>query len=237
MGFSYHLSPITHSLYFSMKPIVAIIGRPNVGKSTLFNRLIGKKKAIVKEEPGVTRDLNYGDVEEGRVVFTLVDTGGFVPEVGPEDEIRARVKELAHLAIEEADIIIFLMDGREGLTPSDRGVAEILRKVDKPVIYAVNKMDTPKQDIYLSEFYNLGVEPIVPISAEHGRGVYELLERVVAIIPKVSPVEVKEERVKIAVVGRPNVGKSTLVNKLLGYERVIVSSVPGTTRDAIDTPF
>lgn len=218
-----------------MKPIVAIVGRPNVGKSTLFNRLIGKRKAIVKEEPGVTRDLNYWDVEEGGFTFTLVDTGGFEPDV--KEGIPARIKELTQLTIESADIIIFLMDGREGLTPSDKEVVNILREVAKPVIYTVNKMDSPKQDSYIAEFYSLGVEPIIPISAEHGRNIEELLKGILAIVPKVPLVEAKDERVKIAVVGRPNVGKSTLVNKLLGYERVLVNEAPGTTRDAIDTPF
>lgn len=218
-----------------MKPIVAIVGRPNVGKSTLFNRLIGRRKAIVKEEPGVTRDLNYWDVEEGGFTFTLVDTGGFEPDV--KEGIPARIKELTQLTIESADIIIFLMDGREGVTPSDKEVVHILRKVAKPIIYTVNKIDSPKQDSYIAEFYSLGVEPIIPISAEHGRNIDELLKGILAIIPKVPLVEAKDERVKIAVVGRPNVGKSTLVNKLLGYERVLVNEAPGTTRDAIDTPF
>lgn len=218
-----------------MKPIVAIVGRPNVGKSTLFNRLLGKRKAIVKEEPGVTRDLNYWDVEEGGFTFTLVDTGGFEPDV--KEGIPARIKELTQLTIESSDIIIFLMDGREGVTPSDKEVVHILRKVAKPIIYTVNKIDSPKQDSYIAEFYSLGVEPIIPISAEHGRNIDELLKDILSIIPKVPLVEAKDERVKIAVVGRPNVGKSTLVNKLLGYERVLVNEAPGTTTDAIDTPF
>lgn len=226
-----------------MKPIVAIVGRPNVGKSTLFNRILGKRKAIVKNEPGVTRDLNYADVVEQGKEFTIVDTGGFepTPPRPPFDKgggaILAKVREQALLAIEEADIIVFLMDGRDGFLPSDRDVADILRKTSKPVIYAVNKIDTSKQEQGLADFYSLGMDNLFPVSSELGKGVYELLDKIISLIPKAFPVKEKEEKIKLAVVGRPNVGKSSLVNKLLGYERVMVSAMPGTTRDAIDTPF
>ncbi|MBI3399546.1 MAG: ribosome biogenesis GTPase Der [Deltaproteobacteria bacterium] len=236
-----------------MKPIVAIVGRPNVGKSTLFNCLIGRRKAIVKDEPGVTRDLNYADVIERGMVFTLIDTGGFeptpprpmgtdfksVPRKGGRGDlaILAKVREQALLAIEEADVIVFLMDARDGFLPSDRDVADILRKSGKPIIYAVTKVDTSKQEQGLSDFFSLGMENLFPLSAEQGRGVDELLDKIISLIPKTPLKEEKEERIKLAVVGRPNVGKSSLVNRFLGYERVVVSDIPGTTRDAIDTPF
>lgn len=240
-----------------MKPIVAIVGRPNVGKSTLFNRLIGKRKAIVKNEPGVTRDLNYGDVFERGTTFTLIDTGGFepiparplgtdfirqmrtVPRKGDRRDltIPAKVREQAMLAIEEADVIIFLMDGRDGFLPSDRDVADILRKSSKPIVYAVNKIDTTRQEQGVSDFFSLGMENLFLVSSEQGRGVDELLDKAISLIPRAAVKEEKEERIKLAVVGRPNVGKSSLVNKLLGYERVVVSDIPGTTRDAIDTQF
>ena len=218
-----------------MKPIVAIVGRPNVGKSTLFNRIIGRRRSIVTNEPGVTRDLNYADVLERRKAFTLIDTGGFEP--GQKGVISAGVREQAMIAIEEADIILFLMDGRAGFLPSDRDVADILRRSGKTIIYAVNKIDTVRQEEGLSDFYSLGMENLIPVSAESGKGVYELLDRIITLIPKISSKEEKEERIKLAVVGRPNAGKSSLINKLLGYERVMVSHIPGTTRDAIDTPF
>lgn len=218
-----------------MKPIVAIVGRPNVGKSTLFNRIIGKRKAIVKNEPGVTRDLNYADVDEQGRTFTLVDTGGFEPDT--KETILAKVREQALLAIEEADVILFVMDGRAGFVASDRDVADILRKANKPIIYAVNKIDTQKQEQGLSDFFSLGMENLFTVSSERGIGVNELLDKIITLIPKVAAKENEEERIKLAVVGRPNAGKSSLVNKLLGYERVMVSNIPGTTRDAIDTPF
>ncbi|MBI5893063.1 MAG: ribosome biogenesis GTPase Der [Deltaproteobacteria bacterium] len=219
-----------------MKPIVAIVGRPNVGKSCLFNKIIGRKKAIVKDEPGVTRDLNYGDVVDGSLTFTLIDTGGFEPDT--KDEILAKVREQARVAIEDADIIIFLMDARQGLVQNDTDVAGILRKAGKPVIYAVNKVDTPRVKDNIGEFFSLGMKEIIPVSAEHGMGIDELLDKIREFIPETKE-EIKEdvERIKISVIGRPNVGKSTLVNKLLGYERVMTSPVAGTTRDSIDTAF
>jgi len=228
-----------------VKPIVAIVGRPNVGKSTLFNRIIGKQKALVKNEPGVTRDLNYADVVEQGRAFTLIDTGGFEP-IPPRPPLAkggrgdlamiSKVREQVILAIEEADIIVFLMDGREGFLSADRDIADVLRRTDKKLIYAVNKIDTDKQEQGLADFYALGTEDLAFVSAEQGRGVYELLDKVIDSIPKTS-VKDEEDRIKLAVAGRPNVGKSSLVNRLLGYKRVIVSDIPGTTIDAIDTPF
>jgi len=218
-----------------MKPIVSIVGRPNVGKSTLFNRLIGRRRAAVADEPGVTRDLNYGDVEELGREFTLVDTGGFEP--ASEDEILRQVREQATLAIEESDVIVFLMDGRTGLTPQDRELAGMLRKVEKPVLYAVNKIDSPALEAGAMEFYSLGADEVIPVSAEQGRGLAELMDAVIERLPEAAPEPEHGERVKIALVGRPNVGKSSLLNRLTGRQRSIVSDVAGTTRDSVDTPF
>ncbi|HOD37079.1 MAG TPA: ribosome biogenesis GTPase Der [Syntrophales bacterium] len=219
----------------NIKPIIAIIGRPNVGKSTLFNRLSEGKKAITIDEPGATRDRNYTDSTwEGRS-FTIIDTGGFEPI--STEKILVQMREQTMLAIEEADIILFLMDGRDGLTPSDEEIARLLRQVPKPVFYVVNKIDGPKHDALAYDFYRLGIEKLYPVSAEHGRGVDDLMMDVVDRIPAAKAVEADEERIRIAVVGRPNVGKSSLINKILGYERTIVNPLPGTTRDAIDTPF
>ncbi len=218
-----------------MIPVVAIVGRPNVGKSTLFNRILGRRKAIVEDIPGVTRDRNYAEVTRFEIPFLLVDTGGFEPI--SEDRLLVQMREQAQLAIEEADVILFIMDGREGLTPSDLETASMLRRVDKPVFSVVNKIDGEKQESAVGEFYALGVENIHSVSAEHGRGVEDLMEEVVACLPpsRVSPAVEKETR--LAVVGRPNVGKSSLVNRLLGYERVVANPVAGTTLDSIDTPF
>ncbi|HBO83664.1 MAG: ribosome biogenesis GTPase Der [Deltaproteobacteria bacterium GWC2_42_11] len=218
-----------------MKPIVAIVGRPNVGKSCLFNRIVGRKKAIVLDEPGVTRDLNYGDVTDKDISFTLIDTGGFEPDA--KDKMFSMVREQAQMAIEESDIIIFLMDARAGLTLNDIDVASILRKTSKPVIYTVNKVDTPAVGNKLGDFFKLGMEEIIPVSAEHGIGIDELIDKIRLLVPAGEYIDEDDERIRIAVVGRPNVGKSTLVNKLVGYERVMVSNIPGTTRDAIDTSF
>jgi GTP-binding protein len=218
-----------------MKPVVTIVGRPNVGKSTLFNRIIGRNKAIAHETPGVTRDINYGDFNEGEVSFTLVDTGGFERPRGKM--LTIKVIEQVQLAIEEAAVIVLLMDVRDGLMPTDTELADVLRKTSKPVISVVNKVDSDRYSAALSEFYKLGMDDILAISAVHGTGVAELIDRVCQSLPKDYDEDVDRARVKIAIVGRPNVGKSSLVNKLLGYERVIVSDTPGTTTDAIDTPF
>jgi GTPase len=218
-----------------MKPIVAIVGRPNVGKSTLFNRLIGRRKAMVDDLPGVTRDRNYGNVNRFEVPFILVDTGGFEPETS--DRLLQQMREQSRLAMEEADVILFVMDGRDGLTPADTEVAEMLRRADKPVFFLINKVDGDRQEAELVEFYALGVDALFPISAEHNRGIGDLMEAVVAGLPQKKGAETEDEVTKIAVVGRPNVGKSSLVNRLLGFERVVANPTPGTTRDSVDTLF
>jgi GTP-binding protein len=216
-----------------MKPIIAIVGRPNVGKSTLFNRLVGTRQAIVDPTPGVTRDRLYADSEWRGQAFTLVDTGGFEPLL--EEEIPRKVREQAEQAIGEADLIVFVVDGRAGLVTTDVEVAAILRRTQKPLLLAVNKLDHRDHEPYTAEFYALGLEPLLPISAEHGRGVGELLDALVERLPGVQGDKASEQAIRVAVVGRPNVGKSTLVNALLGTPRLIVSPVPGTTRDAVDT--
>ncbi len=218
-----------------MKPIVAIVGRPNVGKSTLFNRLVGRRKAIVDDMPGVTRDRNYAEVDQFDVPFILIDTGGFEPAT--DDRLLQQMREQSQLAMEEADVILFVMDGRSGLTPADTEVVEMLRRVDKPVFYLVNKVDGDRQEAGVGEFYALGVDNLFAVSAEHNRGVGDLVDAVVAALPKSPAGATDEEITRIAVVGRPNVGKSSLVNRLLGFERVVANPVPGTTRDSIDTYF
>jgi GTP-binding protein len=218
-----------------MKPIIAIVGRPNVGKSALFNRIVGRRKAIVEDEPGVTRDRNYTDTEWEKNAFTLIDTGGFEPV--SKDRIFIQMREQCQLAMDEADVILFVMDGKEGLTPSDKEITDILRRLNKPVFYIVNKIDLPKHEEKVFEFYGLGVEPIHAVSAEHGYGVNGLMDEVVEALPRLVEEERGQDVAKVAVVGRPNVGKSSLINRLLGYKRVIVDEAPGTTRDAIDTLF
>lgn len=218
-----------------MKPIVAIVGRPNVGKSTLFNRLVGRRKAMVDDMPGVTRDRNYGNVNRYEVPFILVDTGGFEPATS--DRLLQQMREQSQLAMEEADLILFVMDGREGLTPADTEVAEMLRRADKPVFYLVNKVEGDRQEAEIGDFYQLGVDNLFPISAEHNRGIGDLMDAVVAALPERGIDVADEDVTKIAVVGRPNVGKSSLVNRLLGFERVVANPTPGTTRDSVDTSF
>jgi len=219
-----------------VKPVIAIMGRPNVGKSTLFNRLARRRKAIVINEPGATRDRNYADGEWGGKPFVLVDTGGFEP--ASEERILIQMREQTTLAMEEADVIIFLLDGRSGLTPADRDIAALLRQVKKPVFYAVNKVDGPKQEGNAVEFYELGIDRLYTISAQHGEGIYELMDDVAAILPEGAlDEEDAAAPIRIAVIGKPNVGKSSLINRILGLERTIVNPLPGTTRDAIDTPF
>jgi len=218
-----------------MKPIIAIVGRPNVGKSTLFNRIARRKKAIVGDEPGVTRDRNYAEAEWNGGVFLLIDTGGFEP--GVNDEVALHIHQQVQLAIEEADLIIFLVDGKEGLTSTDIEIAKRLREVNKPVLHVINKIDGERQEEEIYDFYRIGVENLYPISAQHGRGVGDLLGEALNLFPRSSEIRYNESLVKIAVLGRPNVGKSSLVNRILGNERVIVSEKPGTTRDAIDTPL
>jgi GTP-binding protein len=230
-------------------PVLALVGRPNVGKSTLFNRLTRQRKAIVDDFPGVTRDRNYGAAEWQGREFLVVDTGGFEPDAGTP--LKKQVQEQTKVAIEEADAILFLFDGKNGLHPLDREAVDLLRKVAKPVLFAVNKIDTQAKENGLYEFYALGLDEIFPLSAEHGLGLSEVVERVVASFPEdlkeaeaeagEEPAEEEEAEAEaplaLAVVGRPNVGKSTLVNCLLGYERSVVDATPGTTRDALDTPF
>jgi GTP-binding protein len=218
-----------------MKPIVAIVGRPNVGKSTLFNRIFGRRKAMVDDQPGVTRDRNYGNVDRFDVPFILIDTGGFEPETS--DRLLQQMREQSQLAMEEADVILFVMDGKDGLTPADAEVAEMLRRVDKPVFYLINKIDGDKQETGIGDFYGLGAENLYAVSAEHNRGVGDLMDEVMKVLPKGGSAIEDDDVTKIAVVGRPNVGKSSLVNRLLGFERVVANPTPGTTRDAVDTSF
>lgn len=212
--------------------LVAIVGRPNVGKSSLFNRLIGKKSAIVENTPGVTRDRIYGITEWNGVKFRLVDTGGFIP--GTENEMEKAIREQAIYAIEEADCIILVCDGREGITPFDIDISTILRSSSKPVILAINKCDNSKFETYSYEFHRLGLGEPFAISALSGYGTGDLLDSVVSKLSKFIN-ETYDDRLKIAIVGRPNSGKSSLTNALLGTDRAIVTDIPGTTRDATDS--
>ncbi len=216
------------------KPLVAIVGRSNVGKSTLFNKLIGRRLSIVEDTPGVTRDRIYADAEWLTHSFTLIDTGGIEP--ASEGIIAVQMRRQAELAIETADVIIFLVDGREGMTAADEEVAAMLRRSNKPVVLAVNKLDAPKYNDAIYEFYALGLGDPVIVSAGQGLGLGDMLDEVCAHFPPEAEEE-GEHPLNIAVVGKPNVGKSSLVNAILGEERCIVSNIPGTTRDAVDTLF
>ena len=216
-----------------MKPVVAIVGRPNVGKSTLFNKLIGQRLSIVKDEPGVTRDRLYRQTEWSGKEFILIDTGGLEPKTN--DFMLSQIKQQAQVAIDEADVILFLVDGRAGITALDEDVATILRKRDKKVVVAVNKIDNYiKDQDKILEFYSLGFEDVIGMSAEHKTNLGDLLDAIVDKFPKKKNKEAAEG-LSIAVLGRPNAGKSSLVNKLLNEERTIVSEIAGTTRDAIDS--
>ncbi len=215
------------------KPIVAIVGRQNVGKSTLLNRLAGKRIAIVADMPGTTRDRVFADVSWQDNSFTLVDTGGL--EVKPSSTIGQGVKEQVQAAIAEADVIIFLVDSEAGIIPADLEITEMLRRSAKPIILAANKSDNPKRESQAVEFYEMGLGEPLAISAYHGRGTAELLDRVGALLPTPEEAEAGAEIMKLAIVGRPNVGKSTLLNSLLGEERAIVDKTPGTTHDAVNT--
>lgn len=215
-----------------MKPVVAIVGRPNAGKSTLFNRLTRTRDALVDSMAGVTRDRHYGSASFNDVDFTVIDTGGFY--FSDSDQFVQKTHDQVRYAIEDADAIIALFDGTQGVSPHDHDIMDLLRASTKPVIFAANKMDYLKREESLVDFYSFGIEEVFPISAEHGHGIYELLERLVESLPKTDPEET-QETIRLAIIGRPNVGKSSLVNRILGEERVIVSDIPGTTRDAIDT--
>ena len=232
------------------RAVVALVGRPNVGKSTLFNRLVGGRRAIVEDVPGVTRDRNYADVTWDGRALSVVDTGGFEPD--SRDRLMAQVRQQAQLAVDEASAIVLVVDGREGLTELDRSVADLLRRAGKPLFVAVNKADDPRseEELPIADFWALGFGDVLPVSAEHGRGIGDLTDAVVEKLglprepppPEQAeePAEVDEEArptgdIRLAVVGRPNVGKSTFVNALLGEDRFVVSDVPGTTRDSIDS--
>jgi GTPase len=222
-----------------MLPIIAIVGRPNVGKSTLFNRLIGRRRAIVEDMPGVTRDRHYAETNLDQRRAIIIDTGGIASNA--DDPLWSNVRAQSLLAIQEADMVLFIVDGQAGFLPDDQEIWDFLRKSDKPSLLVVNKIDGPKQDMFALEFHTLGVDRLYPISAEHGRGVDILVETIEdefpeapsAIDPREKPTE--DGPIKVALVGRPNVGKSSMINRLLGEERLVVSPLPGTTRDAIDT--
>ena len=215
------------------KPVVAIIGRPNVGKSTLFNRLLGKRKAIVEDLPGTTVDRIHSDISwEGRDL-TLVDCGGL--EANPGPTMRRKVRDQVEKAIAGADLLLFLVDARDGVVPADGETADIVRRAGKPMMLVVNKVESPKQEAQVAQFYELGMGDPIPISAYHGHGIHELMQKVFERLPPPTPASAEPESMKIAIVVRPNVGKSLLLNTLLGEERVVVDEVPGTTRDTIDT--
>lgn len=215
------------------KPVVAIVGRPNVGKSTLFNRMAGIRISIVKSEPGITRDRIYADVEWQEEKFILIDTGGI--ETDSDDIIVSKIRHQAELAIEEADLLLFVVDGRSGVTNLDEEIAGYLRKANKKIILVINKVDDfTLADEITWQFFSLGFEEIIPLSAEHGKNIGDLLEKIIENLPETVEEET-DEALNIAIVGKPNVGKSSLVNHIAGQERAIVSDIPGTTRDAIDT--
>ena len=216
-------------------PLVAIVGRPNVGKSTLFNRIIGWQKAIVEETPGVTRDRIYAVAEWSGVTFRIVDTGGFEPV--SEDLYLSLIRNQVQKAVEEADLILFLLDVKTGLMPQDIEISKLLRKARKPVLYVVNKVDHEKQETNTMEMHALGIETFIPISSLHGRRINELLDVIVEKLPeaKYEAESQDESIIKVAVTGKPNVGKSTFVNRILGEERMLTCPIPGTTRDSIDT--
>ena len=219
-----------------MSNIIAIVGRPNVGKSTFFNRLVQRREAIVDSVSGVTRDRNYGKSEWNGKEFSVIDTGGYIK--GSEDVFEAEIRRQVELAIDEADAIVFVVDVEEGITPMDAEVAKLLRKITKPIIVAVNKVDNAKRENDALEFYNLGLGEYITFSAMSGSGTGELLDKVVEVLPELPPVEENpEELPRFAVVGRPNAGKSSFINALIGEDRFVVTDIAGTTRDAIDTKY
>ena len=215
-------------------PVIALVGRPNVGKSTLFNRLTSQRNAIVQDLPGVTRDRHYGEAEVLSRRFIVIDTGGFEPE--STEGMLPAMRRQAEIAIEEADVVIALYDGPAGVTPGDQELAQMLVRRERPVFHAVNKIDGPKHDALVAEFWEMGVTELYPVSAQHGGGILDMMEEVFEVLPEATDEEEENTgMVRIAVIGKPNAGKSTLVNRMLGEERLLVSDVPGTTRDAIDT--
>ncbi|SMO42185.1 ribosome biogenesis GTPase Der [Melghirimyces algeriensis] len=216
-------------------PVVAIVGRPNVGKSTLFNRIAGQRIAIVEDKPGITRDRIYSRSDWSGRAFHLIDTGGL--EFNKKDEVVEHIRHQAELAIEEADVILFVVDGKEGVTATDEEVGRLLHRSNKPVVLAVNKLDHIKHEDHVYDFYRLGFEEPIAISSLHGSGTGDLLDAVIRCFPEGEEEEYDTDTIRVSIIGRPNVGKSSLVNRILGEQRVIVSSVAGTTRDAIDTPF
>jgi len=216
-------------------PVVAIIGRPNVGKSTLFNRLIGSRRAIVGDVPGITRDRIYGEAEWNGQAFSVVDTGGIVPD--DDAVIPVNILKQARAAIEEASLLLFVVDVRAGISPLDEELARMLRTLGKPIFVVANKSDTERVADHAGEFHRFGYDQVFPVSAEHVVGVGELLDAIVELLPMAAAQQRALAEVRVAIIGRPNVGKSSLINKLLGQERVIVSPLPGTTRDAVDSVF
>jgi GTPase len=217
----------------SKLPVVVIVGRPNVGKSTLFNRVIRRRAAVVEDTPGITRDRLYAEAEWNGRKFTVVDTGGIVFQ--ESDPLAEQIRVQANVALAEADVIVFLTDTTAGVSPDDLDLAHRLRGVDKPIYVVVNKADNPQRDSLATEFYEVGLGEVWPVSALHGRGVADLLDDIVAKLPQAEPDEDQREEIRLAIIGRPNVGKSSMVNAFTGEQRMIVSDVAGTTRDAIDT--
>jgi GTP-binding protein len=217
----------------STLPVVVIVGRPNVGKSTLFNRLVRKRVAVVEDTPGITRDRLYSETEWNGRRFQVVDTGGIVFQ--EEDPLSEQIRVQANVALEEADVVLFVTDTIDGVNPDDQDLANQLRPIDKPVLVVVNKADNPQRDDFANEFYRLGLGEVYPVSGLHGRGVGDLMDVVVELLPPSSEKRDEREEIRVAIIGRPNVGKSSLVNAFTGEQRMIVSSIAGTTRDAIDT--
>jgi GTP-binding protein len=214
-------------------PLVAIVGRPNVGKSTVFNRLVGRRRAIVSDEPGVTRDRIYGSLDWNGVSFEVVDTGGILP--GDESEIPQKIFEQAQVAIEAASVLLFVVDARTGRTGADEDLARLLRRAEREVFLLVNKVDTEKLEAEVADFVGLGFQNVFPISAEHGRGITELLDEVTRVLPRTPERDRELDEIRVAIIGRPNAGKSTLLNALVNEERSMVSPIAGTTRDAVDS--
>jgi len=214
-------------------PLIVIVGRPNVGKSTLFNRLTRSKNAIVDDESGVTRDRHYGEVEWDGKVFQIMDTGGYVPN--SSELFETAIREQVEIALTEADAIFFVVDGRDGLTPVDEIISSMLRSSQKPILVVANKLDNPQQGLNAAEFFNLGIGNVYDISAIHGRNVGDLLDELFSVVDYNAEEEEEDTRLKIAIVGRPNSGKSSLTNSLLGFDRSIVTNIPGTTRDSINS--